>query len=505
MTSSDGAHSEIQPVKDCEMTSSVQKSKPETKPLSTSLLVTPALRVEELRDDGHSSASCISEEEGGLSHGEASDQGEDNGPPDENQQELIKKQVEFYFSDANILHDTFLLKHVRRNKQGYVSLKLITSFRRIKKLAKDYRYVAASLSSSQTLEVNEDGTKVRRLAPLPDYDETTPSRTIVAVNLPLETPTIENVADLFKHCGEISLVRILRPGKPLPPDVKRHVNKHPELGNTVCAVVEFEHHESAKNACDTMTNDDDWRKGLRIVLLSHPRKPGKNKKQKEENCNSEGDVSDSGDRQKKKPKKKGRVNELSADKDSSYCSSGSESDYTAESANRTGRSDNPSRKSLSPHPERDFNHLTPTSTPKTTPRSSPRSSPRTTPKNSPNFRRRTQGKSPLVTDSLSPGQSPRPSPCGSPEARRKNSTGTGSSPSSPWVQRRLRGNEGSPINGSPAASPRLGRRLPDGSLPDGIKPRMANMEGVVRQPRGPDGTRGFTSVRGSEKTEETES
>ena len=51
--------------------------------------------------------------------------------PNDEMKVKIAKQVEFYFSDANILKDTFLLKHVRRNKEGYVSLKLIASFRKV--------------------------------------------------------------------------------------------------------------------------------------------------------------------------------------------------------------------------------------------------------------------------------------------------------------------------------------------------------------------------------------
>ena len=58
-------------------------------------------------------------------------------PPDEELKNKIIKQVEFYFSDANITKDAFLLKHVRRNKEGYVSLKLITSFKKVKSLSKD--------------------------------------------------------------------------------------------------------------------------------------------------------------------------------------------------------------------------------------------------------------------------------------------------------------------------------------------------------------------------------
>jgi hypothetical protein len=53
-------------------------------------------------------------------------------PPDE---ELIRKlvdQIEFYFSDENLEKDAFLLKHVRRNKLGYVSVKLLTSFKKVR-------------------------------------------------------------------------------------------------------------------------------------------------------------------------------------------------------------------------------------------------------------------------------------------------------------------------------------------------------------------------------------
>ena len=57
---------------------------------------------------------------------------------------LVSTQVEFYFSDANITRDKFLLKHVRRNKEGFVSLKLVASFKRVKHLTKDWRQASRS-------------------------------------------------------------------------------------------------------------------------------------------------------------------------------------------------------------------------------------------------------------------------------------------------------------------------------------------------------------------------
>ncbi|KAL3285760.1 hypothetical protein HHI36_000286 [Cryptolaemus montrouzieri] len=200
-------------------------------------------------------------------------------PPSEELADKIVQQVEFYFSDANITKDAFLLKHVKRNKEGYVSLKLISSFKRVKHLTKDWRVVAHALTRSTKLEINEAGTKLRRLDALPQYDETTPSRTIVAVHMPIEKPTIENVAELFKTCGEIALIRILRPGNPIPADVRQFINKNPSLAGMVCALVEFVHSESARNAMKLQTQLGEPMKIYELNNIPHPeRKKNKNKK-----------------------------------------------------------------------------------------------------------------------------------------------------------------------------------------------------------------------------------
>jgi len=48
----------------------------------------------------------------------------------------------------------------------------------------------------------------------------------------------------------------------------------------------------------------------------------------------------------------------------------------------------------------------------------------------------------------------------------------------------------SPLAVSPSGSPMLGRRNADGPR------RLADLDGVMRQPKGPDGTRGFHLGRG---------
>merc|ERR1711923_347210 len=198
--------------------------------------------------------------------------------PDEDLCEKITQQVEFYFSDANITKDKFLLKHVKRNKEGFVSLKLISSFKRVKHLTKDWRQVAFAIKKcSKRLEVNDLETKVRRLEELPPYDETTPSRTVVVLNLPMDRPTIEGVAEIFTACGDIVLVSILRPGNPIPADIKPYVAKHPEMTTKVCALVEYERTEFAQKAIKELHDSDDEDKMKVMELTATPLKNGNKK------------------------------------------------------------------------------------------------------------------------------------------------------------------------------------------------------------------------------------
>ncbi|MBS2600001.1 hypothetical protein KFY57_28255, partial [Salmonella enterica subsp. enterica serovar Typhimurium] len=53
-------------------------------------------------------------------------------PPNSDTIQKIIAQVEFYLSDENLAVDSFLLKHMKRNKMGYISIKLLTSFKKVK-------------------------------------------------------------------------------------------------------------------------------------------------------------------------------------------------------------------------------------------------------------------------------------------------------------------------------------------------------------------------------------
>jgi len=88
-------------------------------------------------------------------------------------------------------------------------------------------------------------------------DELSTSKVLIALDLPSEKSSVESVAEIFSPYGEISLIRILRPGQYLPDEVKPFKSKHPEMADKICALVEFDESESALNAMKSLSNEDD--------------------------------------------------------------------------------------------------------------------------------------------------------------------------------------------------------------------------------------------------------
>ena len=195
-------------------------------------------------------------------------------------QQRIIEQVEWYFSDENLLKDSFLMKHIHRNKQGLVSLKLVASFRKVKSITKDWRVVQASLLHSSQLELNSEHSKVRRKVPVPEIDYSHTFRTVIVQNYPDTQPQAEEIEREFSKYGEVTLVRILSPGSAVPMDVKPSRKRHTAIGKELCVLVEFEGLDDARRACKRFSSQQSWRDQISVALLSRkdgaedkPRKP----------------------------------------------------------------------------------------------------------------------------------------------------------------------------------------------------------------------------------------
>uniref|UniRef100_A0A8C8VI45 La ribonucleoprotein 6, translational regulator n=1 Tax=Pelusios castaneus TaxID=367368 RepID=A0A8C8VI45_9SAUR len=415
--------------------------------------------------------TSLSSSSGGENDGDVLDQ--DWRPPDNELIQRIITQVEYYFSDENLEKDAFLLKHVRRNKMGYVSVKLLTSFKKVKHLTRDWRTTAYALRYSDILELNEDSRKVRRNTPVPVFaSENLPSKMLLVYDIHLiselqvlskdqengymQEKMMELLLKTFVTFGVISSVRILKPGKDLPPDIKRFSNRYTQVGTKECAIVEFEEVEAAIKAHEIMCVEENNETGMKVVLIGM--KPPKKKVVKDKN--HEEDPSKSLNKTRSLNK---RVEELQYVGDESSANSSSEPDSNPTSP-LSGRKTNTANK-LSPTTYQN-NHL------------SPNVSPRSSPWNSPSFLRKVSKKSPLADyGALNTSTSP--------EMSRKcadYSSDNSLTPNSPWVQRRRLQAETVTQEKSPESSPMLARKI---QKADGLP------VGVLRLPKGPDGTKGF--------------
>lgn len=90
-----------------------------------------------------------------------------------------------------------------------------------------------------------------------------PVKKVIVINLPANFQSIESVTSKFHQYGEILLVRVIKPGKILPFDLKQFASKIHDLGETPCAIVEFEQASSAKGAVEKMRKEND----IRLALL----------------------------------------------------------------------------------------------------------------------------------------------------------------------------------------------------------------------------------------------
>lgn len=60
-----------------------------------------------------------------------------------------------------------------------------------------------------------------------------PVKKVIVINLPSDMQTIESVTSRFHQYGEILLVRVLKPGKILPFDLKQFASKIHDLGSAL--------------------------------------------------------------------------------------------------------------------------------------------------------------------------------------------------------------------------------------------------------------------------------
>ncbi|KOC60892.1 La-related protein 7 [Habropoda laboriosa] len=118
----------------------------------------------------------------------------------------ILKQMEFYFSDANLNKDRFLSNLLKEDP--YVDLNVFTSFNKIKDLTTDVNRIAKALEASTMLSLSEDGLKVRRITRMVPK-ENIEDCTVYVQNLPPDTDH-ETLSSIFSEYSQVVYISIPR-------------------------------------------------------------------------------------------------------------------------------------------------------------------------------------------------------------------------------------------------------------------------------------------------------
>lgn len=121
----------------------------------------------------------------------------------------VKKQVEFWFGDVNLHKDKFLKNVIMESRDGYVDISLLTMFNRMKKITTDIKLIARALKNSDLVEVNLEGTKIRRRCPLGDCPKDVDDRTVYVELLPKDVTHVW-IERVFSKCGTVVYISIPR-------------------------------------------------------------------------------------------------------------------------------------------------------------------------------------------------------------------------------------------------------------------------------------------------------
>ncbi|KAL8743040.1 MAG: hypothetical protein Q9190_004571 [Brigantiaea leucoxantha] len=176
----------------------------------------------------------------------------------------IRKQVEFYFSDSNLLQDNFLFEKVQGHDNLPVPISVIHSFKRMRHF-QPLSAVIAALKESGTLNVVDNDEAVQRKVPLPETtkgksmdeikkvaEDDAMRKSVYAKGFGDEEPTTQfDIEAFFAGFGTTNSVRLRR---------------HPQKQFKGSVFVEFDSEESQSKFL-TLDPPPKW-KGKELIIKS---------------------------------------------------------------------------------------------------------------------------------------------------------------------------------------------------------------------------------------------
>ncbi|CAK1549432.1 unnamed protein product [Leptosia nina] len=117
--------------------------------------------------------------------------------------ENIMKQMEFYFSDANLSKDRYLGDLV--TSDPYVPIEVFLKFNKIRSMTQHVTDIVKAMKNSTVLELSEDKLKIKRKAPMVPYDADL--RTVYVESIPV-TASREWLERVFSDYGQVAYISL---------------------------------------------------------------------------------------------------------------------------------------------------------------------------------------------------------------------------------------------------------------------------------------------------------
>ncbi|TVU40192.1 hypothetical protein EJB05_13643, partial [Eragrostis curvula] len=204
----------------------------------------------------------------------------------------IVKQVEYQFSDINLVANEFLLKIMNKDTEGYgklLPLSVIASWKKIKSLGPTNQMLVKALRTSTKLIVSEDGKKVRRRQPFTEKHKEELQAGGMKRDLSflshdhsrkfarglLKKQPREDLWCCRKYVCNYMLISVknIKICHPQEPSSARASKSDTLVSNKMHALVEYETSQQAEKAVEKLNDERNWRKGLRVrtVLRRSPK------------------------------------------------------------------------------------------------------------------------------------------------------------------------------------------------------------------------------------------
>jgi len=200
--------------------------------------------------------------------------------PDKNQLKKIADYIQYdILSDYGLIRDKYIFQQLFEKKNSWVSIKFLSSFRRVKQLAKDWRVVAFAFcfyADLGFLEISKCGLKLRRKVPVgqivKDTHKQKSTQKTKMVVIKIHDVIFRNEALLKTFLGSaqhgiypVNFEKIV-PGHEIKGMNKSYSTHIPDLGTTNCCIVDYNCEDHARQMVRNINSQNEV---IRAAVLAN--------------------------------------------------------------------------------------------------------------------------------------------------------------------------------------------------------------------------------------------